>query len=170
MRSDRQAAFAKRAQQKVSGEAKHDGGACGGRCVGVRSRGVRAKEGQSKSSQRLAGASDAAVSGRPDRHLNARGSLAVGRQGCEDAGEGIGRRTVEEVVELGIAADGEQIGAQPQVGRPSVFVTGGKDSVVRKTFNRGIGIVGCELRGDRYGELRRYTTEEGARSSRARQT
>ena len=145
---------------KASGKTNRRGGT--GCCHSVRAgeRGVRAKEGPSKSAERLARVPDPAVSGRPDGHLDARWSLTVGSQGREDAGERIGRRTIEDVVELGIAADRKKVRAQPQIGCPSAFLVGGKESVVRETFDRGIGKVGCDLRGNGGGKFRRDTAEE----------
>jgi hypothetical protein len=64
--------------EKASGEANRRGrtGCC--HDVGVGERRVRAKTRQSKSAQRLAGLPHAAVAGRPDGHLDARWSFAVG--------------------------------------------------------------------------------------------
>ena len=83
------------------------------------------------------------------------------REGGKDASERIGGGAVRGVIELGIAADGEKIGAEGELDRPLPEVGIGREGVVRECRECGVGIVGGELGRDGRGEFGRDAAEQG---------
>ena len=109
-----------------------------------------------------AGLTDTAVGSGPDDEGNERTGAVAGTEGegGEDCRQRIGGVAVKRVVELGVAADREDIRGETQVGRTGEEIVGGSKGMVGETAERACWVVGGKLGSDGRGKLRRDAAEE----------